>query len=370
MPYSGMYPFYGQHTMTGVACALSKHKIAASQFSFIPAYVGNGERSKCIEEAKRLIFFEGVDVLMGMISLKVLHELKPILESFNKLGLFLDFGEYIPTEETSSVNVLSLSINLWQSQYALGKWSVKEFGTDGQLIMPLYEAGFNLSSSFTEGAALAGSKGVNCFNLPNTHANNELLNLDAFFTSLEKQTPNFVHAIFSGKMANQFLWQWRKSKFYNLVPLVTVENMAYSEALFEVEDMEISMYSARTWSRDMKNLENQYFVKNFENFGKQPANVFAMLGYESGLALAVMLPQLLKGDTAEAINQLNKKGIEGPRGIIGQTDAFRPIDIVKINTGGNKITQTILATETAFGFDTSEITANTQSGWLNPYISV
>ncbi len=374
LPYSGMYPFYGQHTMTGLACALDKYNISATQFNFIPAYVGNGERAKCVEEAKRLIFFEGVDVLMGMVSLKVIADLKPILQRFNKLGLFLDFGEYVPTEETSGDNICCLSVNLWQSQFALGKWAVKEFGTAGQLVMPIYEAGFNLNSSFTEGAALAGCTGVNSFVLPTQFASNDHLNLESFFLALEKQTPNFVHALFSGKMANQFLWQWRKSKFYDTVPLVVVENMAYSEALFEVEDMGIKMYSARTWHRNMQNKANTDFVKKFEDFGKQPANIFALLGYEAGLALAAMFPLLIKSDAVAALEMLNKKGVEGPRGLVSgnalTNTTYYPIDIVKIQTQTQNTTQTILATETAFGFDTSDVIANTQSGWLNPYISV
>ncbi len=374
LPYSGMYPFYGQHTMAGIACALNKNNIPASQFNFMPTYVGNGEHTKCVEEAKRLIFFEGVDVLMGMVNIQVIEELKPMLQNFNKLGFFLDFGEYIPSAATTGDNVYSLSMNLWQSQYALGKWAVNEFGLAGQLVMPIYEAGFNLNSSFTEGAAAAGSTGLNSFVLPQAYANNEQLNLAPFFEALEKETPNFVHAIFSGKMANQFLWQWRQSRFYDTVPLIVVENMAYNEALFEVEDMNIKMYSARSWHRDMQSKANKDFVKKFEDFGKQDANVFAMMGYEAGLALAHMLPQLLKGDAAEAVYQLNKKGIEGPRGLIGhQTmgiNAYHPIDIVKIQTTKPRTLQTILASETAFGFDTTDVIENTQSGWLNPYISV
>jgi branched-chain amino acid transport system substrate-binding protein len=374
LPYSGMYPFYGQHTMAGVACALTKNKIAASQFNFMPAYVCNGEKNKCIEEAKRLIFFEGVDVLMGMVNIKVIEELKPMLQNFNKLGFFLDFGEYIPSTATTGENIYSLSMNLWQSQYALGNWAVKEFGPAGQLVMPIYEAGFNLNSSFLEGAAAAGSKGVNNFVLSEAYANTQQLNLAPFFEALEKDTPNFVHALFSGKMANQFLWQWRQSKFYDTVPLVVVENMAYNEALFDVEDMNIKMYSARSWHREMSNKQNKEFVKQFEDFGKQDANVFAMMGYEAGLALSQMLPQLLKGDGAEAVYQLNKKGVEGPRGLIGHqtmgVNAHHPIDIVKIQTAKPRTLQTILASESALGFDTSEIIENTQSGWLNPFVAV
>lgn len=374
LPHSGMYPFYGQHTMTGIACGLTKNKIPASQFNFIPAYVGNGEIVKCIEEAKRLIFFEGVDILMGMVTIKIIEELKPMLQNFNKLGFFLDFGEYIPTEATTGDHVYCLSMNLWQSQYALGKWAVKEFGPAGQLIMPLYESGFNLNSAFVKGAEASGSTGVNNFILPVSHANNQELNLTPFFEAIEKETPSFVHAIFSGKMANQFLWQWRKSKFYDTVPLVVIENMCYNEALFEIEDMNMKLYSARSWHRDLPNKANKAFVQQFEDFGKQDANVFALMGYEAGLALAAMLPQLLKGNAAEAVYQLNKKGIEGPRGLIGHqnmgVNAYHPIDIVKIQTAKPRTLQTILASETALGFDTTEVIANTQSGWLNPYISV
>lgn len=374
LPYSGMYPFYGQHLMAGIACALTKNKIAATQFNFIPAYVGNGAQAKCVEEAKRLLFFEGVDILMGMVSIKVIEDLKPMLQNFNKLGFFIDFGEYIATPATSGDNIFNLSMNLWQSQYALGKWAVKEFGPAGQLVMPIYEAGFNLSSSFTAGAAAAGSTGVNSFVLPENYASNAHLDLSPFFEALEKETPNFVHAIFTGKMANQFLWQWRQSKFYDTVPLVVAENMAYNEALFEVESMNIKMYSARSWHRTMQNKENKAFVKQFEDFGKQDANVFAMLGYEAGLSLAVMLPQLSKNDGAEAVHLFNKKGVEGPRGLIVNNDSqhynYHPIDIVKIQTATPRTLETILACETAIGFDTTEVIENTQSGWLNPLIAV
>ena len=124
----------------------------------------------------------------------------------------------------------------------------------------------------------------------------------------------------------------------------------------------------------MQNKANIEFVKKFEDFGKQPANIFALLGYEAGLALAAMFPLLMKGDAVAAVDVLNKKGVEGPRGLVSSNaflnTNYYPIDIVKIHTQIQNTTQTILATETAFGFDTSDIIENTKSGWLNPYISV
>ena len=377
MPYSGVYPFYAQHMMAGIFCATAKLSFKAKDFEFIPVYIAQGSSKATLEAVQKLVFFEGVDLLIGMVSLKVLDDLKPILENHQKLGLFFDFGELVPPKEGFGLNIASISMNLWQSQYALGNWAVKEFGTDGQIVSPLYETGFNLNVAFLNGAAAAGASGtaaLNNFVLPEAYANSELLNLEPFFEAIDKETPAFVHAIFTGKMGNAFLEQWRSSKFYNTVPLTTVENMAYQDILHDVSHLGLKFYAASSWQRKSETPNNRDFVKRFEEFGKQEANVFGMLGYETGLAIATMMPFLRKGDALAAIQFLNNQKVIGPRGELNlqnqSSNLFPVIDINKINTNTTAINQTVVAQSSAIAFDTSTIYQETVSGWLNPYLSV
>jgi len=373
MPYSGIYPYYAQHVMAGIYCAAAKMKLSQQDFAFVPVYVGQGGTKAILEALQKLLFFEGVDVVTGMVNIKVLDEIRPLLENHQKLGLFFDMGELAPSPAGYGPNIGLISMNFWQAQYALGKWAVKEFGKDGQLIAPIYEAGFNLNAAFVDGAGAAGAERLHSMVLTENLANKDGLQLDGFFAALEKDPPHFVHAIFTGKMGNDFLQQWRSSKFYDAIPLVIAENMGYEDMLDDVKHLGIKVYSSSGWNRNDESVYNRNFVKDFEDFGKQQANVFGMIGYEIGLSLAVMMPLIKRGESANALQQLKNQGVTGPRGVL-DVDADgrqRPnIDITRIITNNQNINQTIIAQTSAVGFDTSLLYQETVSGWQNPYLSV
>ena len=373
MPYSGIYPYYAQHVMAGIFCAAQKFKLSQNDFVFMPVYVGQGGTKTIVEALQKLLFFEGVDAVTGMINIKCIEEIRPLLEQHQKLGLFFDMGENAPPPSGFGPNIGLISMNLWQAQYAMGQWAVKEFGKDGQIISTIYEAGFNLNTAFLAGAGAAGAESLHSMVLPEHQSGKEGLILDTFFTALEKDTPNFVHAIFAGKIGNDFLQQWRGSKFYDTVPLLLVENMAYDDMLGDVKHLGIKAYAPSGWSRNDTSPQNRNFVKDFEDFGKQEANVFGMIGYELGLALSATMHLLKKGEATNALSYLKNLGIAGPRGVLDvETNSQqRPtIAITKITTSNNNINQTIIAQSSAVGFDTSSMYQDTVSGWQNPYLSV
>lgn len=374
MPYSGVYPFYAQHITAGFLCAASKMSYGIADFAFMPTYVGQGGNKAFLEAAQKLVFFDGVDVLMGMISPKIYPELKPILENHNKLGLFFDFGESVPASEGYGTNISSLSMGLWQSEYVLGQWATKEFGPRGLMISPLYESGFNLGASFLSGVGSAGADQLRSTVLPENQANKNNLDLSHFFNEIDVNTPDYVHAIFVGQIGNEFLKQWKSSKFNNVIPLVTVENMAYPDMLEDIGHLGLNFYSASSWSKEHKTGTNPAFVRDFENFGKQQANLFGMLGYEAGLMLSRMKAQLTIGNASTAVIEFNQSGTIGPRGLLHfgsqEQQSFPLIDIVKINTTNKKNNATIISQGTALGYDISTVYSETESGWENPYLSV
>jgi branched-chain amino acid transport system substrate-binding protein len=144
--------------------------------------------------------------------------------------------------------------------------------------------------------------------------------------------------------------------------------------LEDIGHLGLNFYSASTWSKEHKTGANPAFVRDFENFGKQQANLFGMLGYEAGLILAKMKTQLTTGNIATAIAQFNQSGTVGPRGVLyfgsHEQQGFPLVDVVKINTANKKNNATIIAQGTALGYDISTAYTETESGWQNPYLSV
>ncbi|WP_270090705.1 ABC transporter substrate-binding protein [Sphingobacterium sp. SYP-B4668] len=373
-PFSSVYPFYGQHMMAGFFTAFAQFGLTANDVVFVPIYIGQGQHKVMQEAVQKLLFFEGVDLITGMVNIKALTEISTLFDTYNKPGLFIDFGELIHPPIGYGKNVGCLSMNYWQSEYALGKWAVAEFGPDGQIIMPIYEAGFNLHQAFLDGAGAAGSTALNSMVLPENYVNKNGVNLQPFFDAIDRDTPNFVHAIFSGTLGTEFLKQWRESKFYDTIPLLTVENMAYKDMLNDIQHLRVKFYAASNWQDTDQSISNQSFVQQFVQANHQPASVFSMLGFELGQVVVQMRSELIKGDGSSAIAKFRQSGITGPRGPItihGWNASTYPIvDINQIVTTNHHINYTVLSQGSALGYDTTQVFEESVSGYLNPYWSV
>ncbi|SDP30096.1 amino acid/amide ABC transporter substrate-binding protein, HAAT family [Mucilaginibacter sp. OK268] len=376
-PYSGVYPFYGQHLMAGILLGLFKDPLRQHDVQFVPAYTKMGDAKSSIEAVNRMVFFDQVDMISGLVSYKAIPDLIPVLENFNKLAFFFDMGEYIPYFNHLSPNIFYSSQQIWQSQFALGHWAHKEFGDTGMMVMPVYEAGYHLNSAFHKGANTAGSTRMGLHVIPRDPADIKRLNLDSFFTEIKKNTPAYVHAIFAGKMGNDFLNQWKQSEFSKNIPLTVVENMAYDDILEDTANLDLEMYAATSWSRTFENARNKEFVSKFETTGGQMANIYGLLGYEAGLALNAVKPQLEKRDWDTVKSLLRKESIVGPRG----ERNFYPlsgfslpvVDILRVKTSLKKIYKTVVSQGNGLKFDSpdfKEIHDESISGWQNPYLCI
>ncbi|WP_295794197.1 ABC transporter substrate-binding protein [Mucilaginibacter sp.] len=376
-PYSGVYPYYNHHLMAGILLGIYKGKPKHNEIQFIPVYTKMGDPASTLEAVNRLIFFEQADVISGFISYKSLPEIIPAIERHNRLGLFFDMGEHIPWFNYLSPRVFFASQQIWQTQYALGYWAAKEYGQGGMMVMTVYEAGYNLDSTFLNGVIDAGRGPLAVHVIPHDRANPQRLELGGFFEEIKKNQPPFVHAIFAGAIGNEFLQAWKASGFHKKIPLIVVENMAYDDVLEDVANLDLELISAATWNRGDETPRNVEFVKKFERAGGQMANIFGLLGYEAGLALREVMPLLQKRDFTKVAEILHTESVVGPRGERNFYPAsgfsLPVIDIINIKTSTNKTFKTIISQGTGLKFDAEQfrdIHEGSISGWLNPYLCV
>jgi len=376
-PYSGVYPFYGHHLMAGILQGLYPGTIKQNEIQFIPIYTQMGDAKNALEAVNKLIFFDQVDIISGLISYKSLPDIIPVIELHNKLAFFFDMGEYIPYFNHLSPRIFYSSQQIWQSQYALGNWAHKQYGGTGMMVMPVYEAGYHLSGAFYKGACAAGATQMGLHVIPRDPSDIKRLHLDSFFSEIKLHTPNYVHAVFAGNMGNEFLAAWRQSPFHKHIPLCVVENMVYDDLLEDIAGLDLELYAATSWNRNAENIHNKEFVKRYESLGGQMANIYGLLGYEAGLALWEVKPQLLKRDWASVIKLLQKESVIGPRG----ERNFYPlsgfslpvIDVVSIKTSSKKIYKTVISQGNGLRFDSpdfKEIHEESVSGWQNPYLCI
>ncbi|KAA2238901.1 ABC transporter substrate-binding protein [Chitinophaga agrisoli] len=376
-PYSGVYPFYSQHLFAGWMLGMGLDPATQRVIQFIPEYTQMGGMKMNEEAARKLLFFNRVDILSGLISYKSVPGLIPLIEKEKRPAFFFDMGEYVPHFPYLSPDVFYASHQLWQSQYALGHWAHNNFGPGGHMIMPVYEAGYHLNSTFQQGVFSAGGTELQISVLPFDENDPLKLDVDGIFAKWEKQHPAYVHAVFCGTMGTRFLQKWVQSGLHKKVPLLVAETMAYDDILEDAKHANLEIYTSQLWMREDESKANQAFVKKFETLANQPANIYALMGYEAGLVWKEVLPYAQKKDWDAVKQQLRTGIIKGPRGeknFYPASGFALPLsNIIKITTSSTNIRKIIVDQGKGMRFDAKELAAihdDNISGWQNPFLCI
>jgi branched-chain amino acid transport system substrate-binding protein len=376
-PYSGIYPYYSQYVATGWLLGMGLDPARQHTVQFIPEYTHMGGMKATEEAARKLLFFSRVDVLSGLISYKSIPSLIPHIERDKKPAFFFDMGEYVPHFPYLSPDIFYASHQLWQSQYALGYWAQTTFGSGGHIIMPVYEAGYHLNSTFQQGVAAAGGSELALTILPFDENDPGKMELDDIFAKWAQERPTYVHAVFCGSMGTRFLEKWVKSGFHKQIPLLVQETMAYDDILDDIKSADLEIYTSQLWMREDEGKANRTFVQQFESLTGQPANIYALMGYEAGLVWKELLPYVQKKDWDSVKQQLRTGIIKGPRGeknFYPASGFALPVsNIIKIATNSNKIHTSILDQGKGMRFDAKELAAiheGSVSGWQNPFLCI
>lgn len=378
-PYSSIYPTLTPSIVNGFYCAMPQQY--QDIFRFVPEYIKQGAGKITQEAVQKLIQFDNVDIISGMVSYRKIPELVPLIESRKKLAFFFDFGEYIPYTHHISNNLFFNSFQLWQSEYALGFWAQKEFGDKGAVIMPLYDSGYHLQNSFRQGTISAGSQEIDYHILPyaegKSQVKGQLPILHQLFEKLEKDPPAYIHALFCGKEATEFLVEFHKSGLAKKIPLIISAHMASEDILKEMSNLELSVYAASMWDFNAQDALNIKFKERYITQTGTKPDIFSLLGYEMGLLFAQQISDIQKRNWDVVISNMKKETIKSPRGdrnFFLDSDYSTPlISIEKIAIGNNQVRKIVIGEGRSLKYNHnifSEIHNECITGWENPYLCV
>lgn len=375
-PYSSIHPNMSQDIIDGFNTAIpDKFK---NTFQFFPEYVHQGNTDMVKIAINKLINFNNVDVVSGIVSYKLIPEISEILANKLKLGFFFDLGECLPPLNNTLPNIFFNSFQMWQLQYALGEWSQQKFKGKGAVLMSLYDSGYHLQNSFWQGAQAAGAEEIDMHTLPFDSNNYSLPNLlEQYFEKIKNSNIDYLHAIFCGKEATTFFEVFKKSSLYNKIPLVVSPHMASDEILSQICSLNVNCISASGWNYHAVEELNQKFIKTYENSVGKKASVFAVMGYEAGLAFYDNLSNWEKNDFNKTINYFSDVFVKSPRGVRGfsmdKQVLTSTINIEEIKMSSVVSTKTILGTGKAMNFNNEvfeRIHTQNVSGWKNPYLCI
>ena len=377
--HSTVYPNMSADLIKGFNAALPASLIKENFFQFFPEFVQQATNKQVENTIQKLLSFHQVDIVFGLLNYKAIPLLVPIFNRYQRIGLFSDMGEYIPYTHTITDNIFFNSFQLWQSEYALGLWAQQQFGDKGSVAMGFFDCGYHLQNAFRQGTVIAGSSEIDYTVMydPGTHHTDIAFKTNQYIDALDDNNlPSYVHAIFCGYEAVDFLKAYRHSKLYGKVPLIVSAHMA-AEDILEQIDTDMELYSASMYNYHSPDALNQKFKENYLLKTGEKPNIFSLMGYELGLALLETMPTLKKKDFKELAQALKSIHIKSPRGIrnfyADSNYALPTIDIEKVSIKNRVIHKIVIEQGRALRYDHvvyEEIHKEHLSGWQNPYLCV
>ncbi|ADQ80264.1 ABC-type branched-chain amino acid transport systems periplasmic component-like protein [Paludibacter propionicigenes WB4] len=375
-PYSSIHPNMSNDIMDGFFAALPA--AYRRYYQFYPEFIDQGGSEPVKAAINKMRMFHQVDILSGFVSYMLLPEILPLISKKDQLCFFFDMGEYLPPLYPLPENCFFNSFQFWQLEYALGNWAQKRFGGKGAMLMSIYDSGYHIHSSFWQGAIFAGAQEIDMHIVPYNPQMPDIKDvLPDYLSRIEKSGVDYLHALFCGNEALSFFSMYKQSGLHNKIPLLVSPHMASDVVLSKISHLGLGFYSASGWNYQLNTTQNILFKRQFEQSTGRKSTVFAVMGYEMGLALLPTLPQMQKGDIESAISYLKTSWIDGPRGKRNfsiQHNFEKPdVEIEKISLQSTQYTEMVMEQGTPMEYNHlvfEDIHSQCVSGWKNPYLCV
>ncbi len=376
-PYSTIYPSLSRDFLDGIGCGISTK--LRGEFQLVPEFIKQGEPSAVKSALEKLISFDNVDFISGLVGYRTISEFVPFIEKNRKVCLFADMGEYIPFTGFTSDYLFFNSFQYWQAEYALGNWSQRTYPGRGVVFMPVYDSGYHMHSAFRQGAILAQNE-VMEYSVIRFSTGIDYSVTGAmleYMQKFRKEKPAFIHALFSGDDATEFYSVFHREGLHKEIPLVVSPHMASIEILRQISHLDMSFHTASMWNYDADDEPNKLFKSRYITETGDAPNIFSLLGYEIGMMFEALYPSVRNNDIDKTRKLLKEERLLTPRGernfYLDSEYALPTIDIEKVRIQNNKAVKMVVGQGKSLAYNNyifDEIHRENVSGWLNPYLCV
>lgn len=376
IPYSGIFKNLRSDFKQGVLLALVQN-IPSCHIEIVEEFIQTGGQSFVENALNKLILFERVDMIIGVVGTKVTQNCIDLINKNRIPVAITNLGGFIPTYQFRSAYLFYTSLDLWKSEWVMGKWAQQQYGADPCVSLSYYEAGYNMHECYRYGLHAAGAIHVKLNFIRGLSDPPDTLPL---INQLQLLKPNHTHAMLSGKEGNQFLYHYQQSKMARQTAL-SVTPFIVDECLEITDPVAANLPSAITWTYQLETEANQRFIQSYEKKFDQQPTAYSVLAYEVGLSLSKAIDEhksrkISRDSLAAALSAVT---CFGPRGEISlNTTAYTSnhpvyIRMSGINSKTGLIENKIIGQDQGISWEDPEILQaayQNSSGWQNPYLCV
>ncbi len=307
-----MFPRVDQDFLGGLRAGLGE-AAAACELTLEPGGPAADPRI-VTDKLQRLLLQHRPHVVVGIVGSAMLRHVHALFSDarvpfvVNNLGAepLLDGGA--PNEY-----VFHNSFNLWQSMYALGSWAARTLGRRAALASGFHDSGYGIVPAFWSGFCDAGGGEIVATEVTNRDSSEE--DPSVALQRLADAKPDLIVGLYAGRSALSFMQSYDALGLAPTLPLISSAFLMHRQWLGAMGDTAIGVRTAFSWDRDARRDEDRAFHAACAAAELPDPDVFALLGYETGKALADAAARCGDKPSGDAVREaLPLAVITSPRG--------------------------------------------------------
>lgn len=379
LPRSSLFPAMGLDILNGIKSCL-KQKGIQDEFIFKTDNIGFGiEEAEIYTKAERMLLQEDADLVIVVADLNIKELLEPLFTSFNKILLIVNMGAGIPDSWSSAPTTIVHSLNLSFQARLTGQLAAKENeNKKGAFALSYYDAGYRqvyaMMNSFQQNGGETMLTHV-------THIKKDELTLEPLHTFLSQNAGvQSVLCLFTADMADWFCEaivpvQEQYQLHIYAAPML-LDAFQSRVAAGNVTSPAIKGYTS--WTPELENPANTVYKELFSKAANKAANLFGLLGWDTGLLLKEIHRQINAGETnaATIVPALSHTIYDSPRGSMkldpSSFHTYAPCYLISWSANGatKKVEECKEPEQEWFAFTAEKFPTDTNSGWRNTFLCI
>lgn len=311
LPNSTLYPGLGFDMVEGLKAGLTA--AGETDVTFVVEGIGFGtDADDLLAKSQKLLMQETVDVVVGMVSRRMLEPLIPLFTAANRLLLVLDImGDYFGFD-TTGPTVFYHSLQACLGSRLAARKAVESGATAIAQAVSFYDAGYLQSYAMAQGVETNGGQMTQYVVSSHIPAQVTLQPLQAVLDAGETLA---ITALYAGNLAEQFYRLY--ADLTNLLPLWVSPLMLEEQMLDTLTKAPDRVRGYVAWSEQLETPANTLFMDAMRQRGRRP-NLFSVIAYEAATVLGTYLASVGKRGYAVPADfqTLSTFSFEGPRGFI------------------------------------------------------
>ncbi|MCG7200623.1 ABC transporter substrate-binding protein [Marinobacter pelagius] len=338
LPFSGIYAQLGEAGRDGLKLALKEKaaELHGADIEFIEMDT-EAKPARAPELASSMLGQHEADFVIGPVHSGVAMGMIKVLRGKDTVMIIPNAGAAAATGPLCSPNIFRTSFSSWQPSYPMGKVALDKGYKDVYLISWNYGMGRESLEAFEESFKAGGGNVVKKVLMPFPSTN-----FQPHISDIAAQDPDAVFVFFAGGGAIKFVKDYDAMGLRGKIPLLGSGFLTEGTLEAQGEAAE-GVLTGLHYAEQLDVPQNEKFREAFNTeYGHYP-DIYAVQGYDAGLAIANTINQL-SGDVSDkqaVIDTMAKLTINSPRGDFTFSRAHNPVQNIylrEVKDGVNVVT--------------------------------